>query len=32
MHGSTITVENYGFATIEVAPFDALAISIDFVV
>lgn len=30
MCGPTITVENYGFATIEIPPFDALAISIDF--
>ncbi len=30
MRGPTITVENYGFATIEVPPFDAIAISIDF--
>lgn len=31
MQGPIITVENYGFATIEVLPFDAIAISIDFV-
>lgn len=31
MEGPTITVENYGFATIEVPPFDAVAILIDFV-
>ncbi|MBU0744419.1 MAG: cyclic nucleotide-binding domain-containing protein [Gammaproteobacteria bacterium] len=31
MIGPTITVENYGFATIEVPPFDAIAILIDFI-
>ena len=30
MQGTTIEVENYGFATIEVAPFDAVAITVDF--
>ena len=30
MQGATIEVENYGFATIEVAPFDAVAITVDF--
>ncbi|MDR1057706.1 MAG: cyclic nucleotide-binding domain-containing protein [Coxiellaceae bacterium] len=31
MQGPIITVENYGFATITVPPFDAVAISIDFI-
>ncbi len=31
MYGPSVTVENYGFATIEVPPFEAIAISIDFV-
>lgn len=31
MRGLTVTVENYGFATIEVPPFDALVIAIDLV-
>jgi alpha-amylase len=30
MHGPTIEVENYGFSTIEVPPFDAVVITIDF--
>jgi len=30
MQGPTITVENYGFANIEVAPFDAVVIMVDF--
>jgi alpha-amylase len=31
MQGPTITVENYGYATITVPPFDTIAISISFV-
>lgn len=31
MQGPTITIENYGFATIEVKPFDAVVIMLDFV-